>query len=136
MRFYSSFSTLTAQTLNSGMRLTGSSAALVRRLTDLFIAPVERDEDRVFADARRDLHFEGRAAAPRHQIDRLAVAHAVTLRPRADEIRRSGSALISCNFATRRVCAPDWYCASTRPVVRKSGYSASVSSSGAAWRTA
>src|SRR5262249_17979987 len=30
----SSFSTLTAQTLNSGMRLTGSSAALVRRLTD------------------------------------------------------------------------------------------------------
>src|SRR2546428_860202 len=40
----------------------------------LSAAPVEWDENRVFSGAGRDFHFEGRSAAPRHQVYSLAVA--------------------------------------------------------------
>ena len=52
--------TRTAQTLNSGIRLIGSSASLVRRLTDARRLPVERHEHRVFADVAGQPGLEAR----------------------------------------------------------------------------
>uniref|UniRef100_UPI000AE0CB09 molybdopterin dinucleotide binding domain-containing protein n=1 Tax=Streptomyces kanamyceticus TaxID=1967 RepID=UPI000AE0CB09 len=39
-----------------------------------------------------------------------------------------GPGAAELSSSTLRVCAPDWYCASTRPVVSSTGYSASGSS--------
>src|SRR5262245_26864119 len=55
----------------------GVERGVGQEIDRLLAAPVERDEDRVFAGAWRDLHLEGRSAAPRHQVDRLAVAQSV-----------------------------------------------------------
>src|SRR5262245_3042066 len=55
----------------------GVERSVGQAVDGLFAAPVERDENRVFAGERRDLHFEGSAASPRHQFDRFAVAQPV-----------------------------------------------------------
>ena len=115
----------TAQSLNSGMRDVGSSAGLVSRLARPRAAPVERHEDRVRADVGRQ---RGRGRAPR----RAAWSpHRVARRRSRGGARAPGAARRTrrrpppCSASTRRVCVPDWYWRSTRPVVRHSGYSSS-----------
>src|SRR5438132_6303319 len=94
----------TAQTLNSGMRLTGSSAALVSRL-----APSQWKETKTVSCRKNGLHSTVKRALP------LRV-ESVTGPPSARPCRRAVSGWIRAtgvgdkrrSSATRRVCVPDW----------------------------
>lgn len=74
----------------------------------------------------------GATARPRREVT-------ATPSPSATPIRSASRGCSSTNgpgaaafsSATRRVCAPDWYWDTTRPVVSTTGYSASVSSAAA-----
>ena len=52
----------------------------------------------------------------------------------ADAAPRTGPGAAAFSSSTRRVCAPDWYWATTRPVVSSTGYSSSGSSAAAGAR--
>ena len=129
------FSIRAAHTLNSGIRLVGSSAGLVRRLTAC-IPPQWKGAKTVSSRMLRVI-FTVKSAAPRRVKTRTG---SPSLRPCRRAVSGCNSArgagVMSVSSAMRRVWAPDWYCDRLRPVVRYSGYSASGSSAGAEWRTA
>ena len=111
----------TAHTLNSGIRLVGSSAGLVSRLTEP--APPQWNGTNTVSSLmlRRDARPHGGRAAPGHESHAIPVLHAGALRRARMDLGRSGSGAIRASSGIRRVCVPDWYWASTRPVVRIEG---------------
>ena len=99
----------TAQTLNSGMRLIGSSAGVRQPVDRLLAAPVERHEHRVLADRRASTFSrERRRPAARRQRARASPSATPSSCAVAGCISASGSGAIACSSATRRVCVPDW----------------------------
>ena len=101
-----------AQTLNSGIRLCGSSASLVNRL-----APTQWNGTNTVSGRIVVVTRAGALSSPRRVVT-------TTGSPSWAPIRSASSGCSSTNgpssgsSRTRRVWAPDWYCASTRPVVR------------------
>src|SRR5690606_16562026 len=119
----------TALTLNSGIRLRGSSAPPVSR----FARPSPgKWNGRNTVSVRMVATTRTRASAlPRGEVTRASAPSASPARSAVSgwtSTNTSGAASLSSS--TRRVCAPDWYCASTRPVVAVSGNAARGVSAG------
>ena len=119
-----------AQTLNSGIRLAGSSASMVSRLAPTQWNGTKTVSGRIVVTTRA-----GALSSPRRVVTSTGSPSCAPMR----------SASIGCSSTngpssgssrTRRVWAPDWYWPSTRPVVRCSGKSASTGSAGPRCSTA
>ena len=113
-------STRAAQTLNSGMRLVGSSAPMVRRLADC--SPGQWNGMKTVSGRMSRVTLAVTSTEPRRV--RTAIGPPSTTFRRAAVCGWSSATAvpdIAFSAGTRRVIVPDWYWARTRPVVRKSG---------------
>src|SRR4051794_36921703 len=113
-------STRTAQTLNSGIFEIGSSAGLVTR----FALPWPPQWNGMNTVSERIVAVTRAAprAVPRRLTTRTGSPPPIPSRwepSGCSSTKASGAAADSAGI--RRVCAPLWYCARTRPVVRYSG---------------
>ncbi len=122
--------TAAAHTLNSGIREAGSSASLVS-----WLAPTQWNGRKTVSGRIDVLTRAGADIAPRRVLTRTE-SPARTPSREATIGCSSTNGPSSPSSRIRRVWAPDWYCASTRPVVRCKGYSPHGCSAGPRWLTA
>lgn len=113
-------STRTAQTLNSGIRETGSRAGLVRELARP--SPGQWNGMNTVSARMVSVTRAGATARPRREVTASGVP---SLTPRRAARRgwssTKGPGAAALSSGTRRVWAPDWYWATTRPVVSSRG---------------
>lgn len=109
------------------MRDVGSSAGFVSVLARP--APGQWNGMKRVSGRIVEVRRAGASTRPRRDVTATTSPCATPIRPASrgcSSTNAPGAALLSSG--TRRVWAPDWYWATTRPVVRYSGYSASGSS--------
>src|SRR5207245_11192658 len=97
----------TAQTLNSGISLVGSRAALVKRFADC--SPPQWNGRKIVSSRIVGVSLSMNVPAPRRvvRVTRPPSARACR-RAVAGCISTTGSPAASCSSGTLRVCVPDW----------------------------
>src|SRR5690606_5787912 len=113
-------STRTAHVLNSGIRDTGSRAGLVRVLARP--APGQWNGMNTVSGRTAAVIRAGATTRPRRDTTASGSPSAEPSRSASRGCSSTnGPGAASFSSATRRVCAPDWYWATTRPVVSSTG---------------
>ena len=108
--------TATAQTLKAGMRLIGSSAGSVSALAE--DAPPQWKGAKTTSRRIVSVTCAWKRATPRRVASSTTSSWPMpSARARSGCSSARGVGAISWRLRVRRVCVPDWYWASTRPVV-------------------